>query len=87
VTLREAASILAQDQRHVGELGDGVVEALRNRGICLGVFDRWSSPRMTWVMLIVTSSTTTAEVVRGRSVRADKDPVVEWLCSNVTGPG
>ena len=43
--------------------------------MCLGVFDRWSSPRMTWLISIAASSTHDREVVERRAVRADDDEV------------
>ncbi len=43
--------------------------------MCLGVFERWSSPRMTWVISIAASSTTTVKWYSGVPSRADDDEV------------
>ncbi len=37
----------------------------RNSRMCLGVLDRWSSPRMTWVICIAASSTQTVKWYSG----------------------
>ena len=43
--------------------------------MCLGVLERWSSPRMTWLMAISASSTHDREVVERAAVVADDHEV------------
>ena len=56
VALRQLAAVVAVDVRHVGVTGRSAPSA-RRMLICVGVFETWSSPRITWVIPSITSST------------------------------
>jgi len=66
VALREPGAVRAQNQRHVRKHRRRSAQRAGYSSTCFGVFDRWSAPRITWVMRISMSSTTAANWLGGQ---------------------
>ena len=75
LALAHLGAVGVEDQRQVGEARHARSPSARNSRMCLGVFERWSSPRMTSRDLHRGVVDHDREVVERRPVVADDDEV------------